>query len=225
MLFFNLEFCIIIQTSRITLYSVLYIIIMDDSPLESLSSLVRLSGVNVPARARFVGEALVSSTFSSLTLGLSFGMLGAVGPIGPLVPFMVGSWAGYTFGLINYWRKSSRTAFYYARQYPTLLAHSLSSGNASMERNFRVPVKVVQASELRLRQQKEDDEGDGDGEGDESTDIETGGAITLEDWIRQGGLGRVTWSMLAAQSCRTDVEELQRQERQQIVDNHQEKYG
>jgi hypothetical protein len=185
---------------------------MADSDFDGISSLVKLSGVSVPARARFIGEALVSSTFSSLTLGLSFGMVGAIcSPIGPLIPFLVGSWTGYTFGLVNHWRTGSNTVRQYAQQYPTILAHAL----ATEGRGIAVPPKVVQASEERLG--KKDDE--------ESDHPLPTGSVTLEEWIRQGGLGRWTWSILAAQSCRQDVEELQRQHRERLVQEHYEKYG
>jgi hypothetical protein len=185
---------------------------MDDSHFDGLSSLVRLSGVSVPARARFIGEALVSSTLTSLTLGLSFGMVGAVcSPIGPLVPFLVGSWTGYTFGLVNHWRTCSNTVRQYAQQYPTLLAHAL----ATEGRGIPVPPKVVQASEERLGTQNDE----------ESDHPVPSGSVTLEEWIRQGGLGRLTWSILAAQSCQRDVEELQRQHRERLIQEHHEKYG
>jgi hypothetical protein len=190
--------------------------------LDGLSSLVRLTGVNVPSRARFVGEALVQSTLTSLTLGLSFGMVGAmVLTTGPLVPFLVGSWTGYTFGLVNHWRTSSQSAMLYARQYPTILAHSLAT-----ERGIVVPPEVVEASEERLGTRKEYD--NNDEERAVSTTVSSGirrDIITLEEWIRQGGLGRFTWSILAAQSCRGDVEELQRQQRQRLMEDYRERHG
>ena len=190
---------------------------MDESQLDGISSLVRLTGVNIPSRARFVGEALVQSTLTSMTLGLSFGMVGgALVSIGPLVPFCVGSWMGYTCGLWHHWSRSKESALLFARRYPTILAHSLAT-----ERAIFVPPPVVQASEdqlLLLSQKNHTINNDND-----KTSIR--GVITLEEWIRQGGLGRLTWSILAAQSCRGDVEELQKQQRQRLMEEHQEKYG
>jgi len=62
--------------------------------LDGLGGLLNLLGI-VPARARFVGEAVVSSTLSSLTVGLTFGIMGAAFlPTGPLMPFLVDSWVG-----------------------------------------------------------------------------------------------------------------------------------
>ena len=43
--------------------------------------------------------------------------------------------------------------------------------------------------------------------------------MTMDRWIRIGGLGRLTWSILAAQRCRPAVEAIQRQERQRLVDH------
>jgi len=83
---------------------------MDDSHFDGLSSLVRLSGSNVPARARFIGEAILSSTMTGLTLGLVFGRVGGLTVAGPLVPFLVGTWTGYTFGLVGHWRNCKRLA-------------------------------------------------------------------------------------------------------------------
>lgn len=137
---------------------------VDDAPFEGFSSLVRLSGVNVPARARFVGETLLSATLASLTLGLVCGQVGGTYPsIGPLVPFLIGSWTGYTFGLLNQWRNSKRTVGIYAERFPNLLRHSLA-------REWDVVVPK---------------------------DVE------LKTWIENGGLGRMTVSILAASSCRT----------------------
>lgn len=190
-----------------------------DSPFDGLSSLVRLSGASVPARARFVGEALITSTLSSLTLGLCSGMMGAtLFSVGPLIPFLIGSWTGYTFGLVNHWRAAERTTWQYAREYPTIMAHSLQT-----EFHVQVPRTVIQASEERLEQehQKEQNEEFSD-IADTRNNSSTG--TTLEDWIRTGGLGRLTWSILAAQSCRTDVEELNRQKRQHIMEKYQERF-
>lgn len=44
--------------------------------------------------------------------------------------------------------------------------------------------------------------------------------VTLDEWIIQGGIGRTSYAILAAQSCEEDVQELQRNERQRIVDKY-----
>jgi hypothetical protein len=165
---------------------------MEDSHMEGLSSLVRLSGANVPARARFVGEAVIQSSLTSITLGLVCGQAGALfmTTTGPLVPFLVGSWTGYTVGLMIYWHGAKRLAITYAQRYPTLLAHALST-----ERLVEVPKTVIQEDNPEK----------------------------LEQWIVEGGLPRLSMSILAAQSCRNDVEELERQERQRLMEEHQER--
>lgn len=183
---------------------------MEDTDLGGLSSLVRLSGVNVPARARFIGEALVSSTLTSMTFGLCSGMLGSTLACGPLVPFLVGSWMGYSAGLIRYWQTTVWKTHIYAQQYPSIMAHALATGSTNIE----VPRHVIQASEERLLSLTLSEE-----EYPAKHD-----AGTLEDWIREGGLGRLTWSVLAAQSCRSDIEELQRKRRERLIEEHQEKF-
>jgi hypothetical protein len=100
----------------------------DESNFEGLSSLVRLSGTSVPARARFVGETLLGSSISGLTLGLMWGSVGATFfplTIGPLVPFLWGSGVGYTFGLVYQWRLAKRRAIVTCENYPALMVHSL----------------------------------------------------------------------------------------------------
>ena len=188
----------------------------DNANFDGLGSLIRLSGLAVPARARFVGEALVSGTLSSITFGLCSGVLGATTPIGPLAPFLIGSGVGYITGLIQHWRSSERITMLYAKRYPTILAHALF-----VERNIVVPSSVVEASEQAQREEGLDEES----EGPYSLPLErVKSKNTLDEWIRKGGLGRLTWSILAAQGCRADVEEIQRQQRQRIIEDYQEKY-
>lgn len=174
---------------------------MDDhSHFDGLSSLVRLSGATVPSRARFVGEALLAASFSSITMGLVAGQVGAVFMLttGPMVPFMVGSWAGYTFGLVGYWRSSVKWCDQVCERYPKLLMHALHVQKFSNE----VPPTLV---------------------GD-CNDIEEQGT-KLKEWIKEGGLGRLSLSVLAAQSCRGDVEEIERNERQRLTEEYQEPGG
>jgi hypothetical protein len=152
--------------------------------LDGLSSLLRFTGVNVPARARFVGEAVASATLSGLTAGLVCGQVGAtIASCGPLVPFMVGSWLGSGFGLYGHWRKTYQQTLLFATHYPNIFTHSLWT-----EHHMVAPPQVAK-----------------DGE-------------SLKAWVTSGGLGRLTWCILAAQACRGDVEEVERQKRQQLVD-------
>lgn len=162
---------------------------MDDSHFDGISSLVRLSGAHVPARARFVGEALLQASFASITLGLVCGQAGAIAmtPIGPLVPFLVGSCAGYSFGLFSYWKTSVKWCDRVAKRYPTLLIHALRTQPHAVE------VPPSDASEGKL-----------------------------ETWIKQGSLGRLSQCILAAQACRSDVEEIERHERQRLTEEYQQ---
>jgi hypothetical protein len=154
---------------------------------EGLGSLIRVAGVNVPARARFVGETLIGATLSSVTFGLVCGQFGAVIPaVGPLFPFLCGSWFGYTFGLVGQWVQCKRLAKTYAEKYPALLMHSLEH-----EWNIDVPRSISQGGENKE---------------------------LLQDWIFNGGLGRTTISIIAAQSCRLSVEEIQQKNRERVVE-------
>lgn len=165
-----------------------------------LASFIQLAGVNVPARARFVGEAMVSATLSSVTVGLCCGMIGSsLLPVGPLLPFLLGSSTGYSFGLWQYWSNAKRTTFWIAQHYPTLLTHALVT-----EGNVVVPKEVILASKTESHRELSD-----------TNKCST----TLESWIQQGGIGRLSWTVLAAQGCRNDVEVIQQQQRMRVVDD------
>ena len=190
----------------------------DDDHLGSgLSSFVRMTGTNVPARARFTGEAIVSATFSSLTFGMFSGGFGAVLfpiSVGPLIPFMVGSAVGYSFGLYQMWAGSKRRMLWYAKQYPVLLAHSLR-----IEQHIIVPPSIIKATE-ELAETQRGEEGEEYQMGDFATHkTSEGGPITMDQWILRGGLGRMTWAILAAQECSEDAVAIQKQQRQKIVDS------
>ena len=127
-------------------------------------------------------------TFASITLGLVCGQAGAIAmaPVGPLVPFLIGSCAGYSFGLFSYWKSSVNWCDRVAQRYPTLLIHALRTNPHAVE------VPPLDASEGKL-----------------------------ETWIKQGSLGRLSLCVLAAQACRNDVEEIERNERQRLMDEYQ----
>lgn len=186
----------------------------DDHPLGSgLSSLIRLSGVTIPSRARYVGEAVVSATMSSITLGLCCGIFSSMSPFGPLVPYLVGSTVGYGFGLWHHWTAAKQRALWYAQQYPTVMAHSLR-----VERQIIVPSSIVQASQKQVHQARASDTNSAEDKDASSMSL-PGHTMTLEQWILQGGVSRMTWSIIAAQQCRNDVDIIVRQERQRLIDD------
>ena len=89
------------------------------SNFDGLSSLISFAGVSIPARAKFVGQFIGASLFSSLTLGLVAGQTAATFlTCGPLIPFMTGSWIGYTWGCVGFWRLSKQKMVECARRYP-----------------------------------------------------------------------------------------------------------
>lgn len=96
-----------------------------DTVGDGMASIVALSGAVVPARARFIGRTIAETTFASVTLGMVCGQVGALTPLGPLLPFLAGSWTGYTLGCCAVWHRGRRDAVECARRYPKLLAHTL----------------------------------------------------------------------------------------------------
>jgi hypothetical protein len=178
------------------------------SRFDGLSSLIAFSGFTIPARARFITQCLSSSLFSGLTLGLVCGQAGAVLlPCGPLVPFMTGSWMGYTWGMVAFWNRSKTNMMSIARRYPRILSHSLLA-----EFDVTVPSHVNTDS---IAGSKEESESDKDFGRARYGDISE---TSLEQWIVDGGIGRVSYAVLAAQSCREDVVEMQKNQRQKLID-------
>lgn len=171
---------------------------MDDShkSFDGLASLISFAGFTVPARARFVGHFLGQTLYSSITVGLVAGQTGAVLSCGPLIPFICGSWFGYTWGCVSFWKQSKSKALTFARRYPRVMAHGLSN------LNFTGTVPFAPAETAR------DDRG-----------VEEGGNV-LEEWILAGGIGRISYAILAAQSCEEDIFEMQRKQRQELIDGY-----
>jgi hypothetical protein len=160
----------------------------DSSPLDGFSSLLRLSGVSVPARARFVGEATFTGIYTATTLGLVCGQAGMMlTPAGPLLPFLFGSGFGFCLGLYTTWTRSVETAKMYARRYPQILAHALWT-----ESRIVVPPFILNKA---------------GGVGEE-----------MEKWILNQGVRHLSFCVLAAQSCQSDVEEVDKQERQRLIE-------
>mmetsp|Transcript_60572 Transcript_60572/g.179544 ORF Transcript_60572/g.179544 Transcript_60572/m.179544 type:complete len:101 (-) Transcript_60572:335-637(-) len=90
-----------------------------------------------------------------------------------------------------------------ARRYPKLLVHSLL-----INHDIEVPRDVLEESGVVEHRPHAGGCGGGNG---------------LERWICGGGIGRLTFAILAAQDCREGVEEMQKEERQRIVDGEREK--
>jgi hypothetical protein len=179
-----------------------------------LSGLLTLVGI-VPARARFIGGAVASSLLSSLTFGLSFGMVGAAFlPTGPLIPFLMGSWAGHTFGLYHHYRSGKNEAMKVARNFPSLLAHAMWT-----EFGVIVPPSVLAATEERCRQHG--------GQVDSqiaNTAAEEKGTM-MDEWIDDKGYKMVGFAILSLPQRIEDVQDIQRRERERLIQAHAEKLG
>lgn len=174
------------------------------SHLDGLSSLINFTGVSMPARARFIAKFIGSTLISSLTVGLVAGQTGALLSCGPLIPFMTGSWIGYTWGCIGFWKRSKKNAITCARRYPKILAHGLLTGF-----DLEVPTNVNMNDCQKEEINKKDDT-----EGNQRQ------RISMEEWVTCGGVGRLSYAILAAQSCEEDIVEMQKNERQKLVNQY-----
>jgi hypothetical protein len=161
--------------------------------------------------ARFVGEAVLSGTVSSLTIGIACGATSAILlGVGPLVPYLAGSAVGYSLGLYQYWNSCKKYTLFCARQYPTLLAHALF-----VDFEIVVPASVQQHGTATT---PEDSENSAHGR-NPTIDSLNDRMTSMDQWIHVGGLGRLTWSILASQRCHPAVEAIQKHERQRLVDH------
>jgi hypothetical protein len=70
----------------------------------------------VPSRAKFVARYVACTTFSSVSIGLVCGQLGAMLSNGPLIPFLSGAWLGYSISCISFMRYEMRRAREYIRK-------------------------------------------------------------------------------------------------------------
>ena len=89
----------------------------------------------------------------------------------------------------------------YAKKYPKILAHSLITN-----------MLVVPPTDLAL-------ESNNSG-ANEMSDKSFDGRMTLDEWIIEGGIGRLSYAILAAQSCEEDINEMHKNERQKLVDKY-----
>ncbi|CAL1146345.1 unnamed protein product [Cladocopium goreaui] len=159
--------------------------------VEGFSELVQASGVSVPARAKFVGRFLGYTTFGSLTFGLVCGQLGVMFTVGPLVPFFCGSWLGYTLSSISFWRSECSTARGYVRDYPRLLEYVIRTEFpwARMPEVTGIEVSMVPMSQ----------------------------DMAIEKWMQGHSLIRLSWCILAGQSCQSLIQEHQEEKRRELL--------
>ncbi len=177
---------------------------------DGLSSLLSFAGIAIPARARFVAQFVGSTLFTSLTIGLAAGQtVGAIVPaLGPPACYVLGSWIGYTWGCAGFWRTWRDRALSCARCYPKVLAHGLFANfDVEIPRNVRMDVDGKDRGGNNCRK---DDKDDGGGPA----------TMSLEEWIVAGGVGRLSFAMMAAQCCEEDIAEMRRNERQRLVDEY-----
>eukprot|EP00435_Cladocopium_sp_Y103_P057045 s1270_g19.t1 len=98
--------------------------------------------------------------------------------VGPLVPFLCGSWLGYTLSSISFWRSECSTARGYVRDYPRLLEY-------------------VIRTEFPWARMPED--------------------IGIEKWMQGDSLIRLSWCILAGQSCQSLIQEHQEEKRRELL--------
>mmetsp|Transcript_28032 Transcript_28032/g.62397 ORF Transcript_28032/g.62397 Transcript_28032/m.62397 type:complete len:192 (+) Transcript_28032:219-794(+) len=175
---------------------------------DGLSSLISFTGLSIPARARFVAQCIGTAIYSSLTVGLVAGQTGAVLPCGPLVPFVTGSFLGYAWGCVGFWRISRKKAINCARRYPKILAHEMlthfdievpENVDVSRQQQEACGREVAVVTNNRFDSQKD---------------------MTMEQWIQSGGVGRLSYAILATQGCEEDISDMQKNERQVLVEEY-----
>jgi hypothetical protein len=177
---------------------------MDDSssPFDGFSSLLRLSGFTVPARARFVGEATFTGIYTGTTFGLVFGQLGMLmTPFGPLLPFLFGSSFGFCIGLYTTWKNAVQITYTYANHYPHILAHALWTDSRII-----VPQSVLPTTTLDPEEHI----------GTTSAGIAT--SSLMAEWVKCQGLREFSLCVLAAQTCQKDVNEVDCMVRQRLIE-------
>lgn len=60
-------------------------------------------------------------------------------------------------------------------------------------------------------------------ENSEKEQTEVSAGQSLEEWISSGGIRRLSYAVLAVQSCDEDIAELQKNERRKLIDGYSEK--
>ncbi|KAL3782581.1 hypothetical protein HJC23_005284 [Cyclotella cryptica] len=182
-----------------------------------LNSILQIGGSTVPARTRFIASTIATTTYSSLTFGLFSGLVGAITPFGPLVPFLSGCWMGYSLGLYSVWRSAKSLAVRCAERYPRLLAHTLELEFELMVPRDCVdfpPIKTAGSTpiynaeeETSLYQWQSGRE-----------DFVNSSSHPFAQWICNGGIGRLSWAILAAQECQRTMYDIERDQIEKIVD-------
>lgn len=125
-------------------------------------------------------------------------------PVGPAIPFLTASTVGFGLGMFGNWKQAVDRTKQYARYYPQILAHALW-----VEHRVIVPEPVLRASI--------------DASAPHKKTASKYGSIQQQqqpmvDWVTDQGVRHLSMCMFAAQSCRSDVEEIEKQERQRLMD-------
>eukprot|EP00434_Breviolum_minutum_P032968 symbB.v1.2.029165.t1/scaffold3163.1/size62148/6 len=99
--------------------------------------------------------------------------------IGPLVPFLFGSWFGYTLSCISFWRAECTTARGYVQNFPRLLEYTVRT-------------------EFPWAQMPQD--------------------VNIEKWMQSNSFVRLSWCILAGQSCQPLIHEHQEEKRKALLE-------
>jgi hypothetical protein len=169
----------------------------DSSPFDGFTSLLRLTGTSVPARALFVGEATFSGIYTGTTIGLVCGQLGMLcTPFGPLIPFLCGSSLGFCIGLYSAWTRALERTYIYANHYPHILAHALwTDSRIIVPPNVLPPIDSANANVVALQS-----------------------SSMLADWVQRQNIRELSLCVLAAQTCQKDVNEVDQLVRQRLIE-------
>jgi len=103
-------------------------------------------------------------------------------------------------GLFGNWKRLVDRTKEYAAFYPHILAHSLW-----VENRVLVPSHILEQHAAHAKQRSENE-------------AQSYDSYPLVQWVTSQGIRHLSMCALAAQSCQADVEEVDKQERQRIMD-------
>ena len=164
------------------------------------------------AHKAFLSLPCSKGIYSATTLGLVAGQVGMLfTPWGPLVPFMAASSLGFGLGMVQHFRRLTQRTKEYAQFYPAILAHALW-----VENRIIVPAHIILEQQQQQQQQQQNHGTAANALAD--NDNNNNNNNPMVEWVTNQGLRHLCTCALATQSCQQDVEEIDKQERQRLMD-------
>eukprot|EP00287_Rhodomonas_sp_CCMP768_P009327 CAMPEP_0196732796 /NCGR_PEP_ID=MMETSP1091-20130531/12088_1 /TAXON_ID=302021 /ORGANISM="Rhodomonas sp., Strain CCMP768" /LENGTH=162 /DNA_ID=CAMNT_0042076107 /DNA_START=25 /DNA_END=513 /DNA_ORIENTATION=- len=127
----------------------------EDENVRGLAGLKSFWGLvgHIPSRGVFLAQFFGTSTLNSFLFGSIGGLLGqTVLGTGPTLPFLAGSWVGFSVSCVYVWKRDTDNAVVLCRRYPRLVRHYLASEfPLEFDDDSAVPTKEALLASLRLR--------------------------------------------------------------------------